>query len=61
MCGADVCLGIRIRETGRVHIFSADSSGFWAFVGVQLVYLPRRTAVPEADLSRNLIIQLQVK
>jgi hypothetical protein len=45
MCGADVCLGIRIRETGRVHIFSADSSGFWAFVGVQLVYLPRRTAV----------------
>jgi hypothetical protein len=45
MCGADVCLGIRIRETGQVHIFSADSSGFWAFVGVQLVYLPRRTAV----------------
>jgi hypothetical protein len=46
MCGADVCLGIRIRETSRVHIFSADSSGFWAFVGLQLVYLPRRTSIP---------------
>jgi hypothetical protein len=45
MCGADVCLGIYIQETSQVHIFSADSSGFWAFVGVQLVYLPRRTAV----------------
>jgi hypothetical protein len=45
MCGANVCLDICIQETGQVHIFSADSSGFWAFVGLQLVYLPRRTAV----------------
>ncbi len=37
MCGADVCLGIRIRESGRIYIFSADPSGFWAFVGAQLV------------------------
>jgi hypothetical protein len=41
MCGADVCLGIRIRDTGRVYMFSADASGFWEFVGSQLVSLPR--------------------
>jgi hypothetical protein len=38
-CGADVCVGIRIRETGQVHILSADTSGFWAFLGSQLVRL----------------------
>jgi hypothetical protein len=41
MCGADVCLGIRIRDTGRVYMFSADASGFWEFVGSQLVSLPQ--------------------
>jgi hypothetical protein len=41
MCDADVCLGIRIRDTGRVYMFSADASGFWGFVGSQLVSLPR--------------------
>jgi hypothetical protein len=41
MCGADVCLGIRIRDTGRVYMFSADASGFWEFVGSHLVSLPR--------------------
>jgi uncharacterized ferredoxin-like protein len=37
MCDADVCLGIRLRETGQVYILSADASGFWAFLGSQLV------------------------
>jgi hypothetical protein len=32
-CGADVCLCIRIRDTGRFYMFSADASGFWEFVG----------------------------
>jgi hypothetical protein len=32
-CGADVCLGIRIRESGKIFIFSADISGFWSFIG----------------------------
>jgi hypothetical protein len=41
MCGADVYLGIRIRDTGRVCMFSADASGFWEFVGTHLVSLPR--------------------
>ncbi|KAB8077629.1 hypothetical protein BDV29DRAFT_45336 [Aspergillus leporis] len=36
MCDADVCLGIRIRDTGRVYMFSADASGFWESVGSQL-------------------------
>lgn len=37
MCDADVCVGIRMRETGQIHILSADTSGFWAFLPLQLV------------------------
>jgi hypothetical protein len=37
MCDADVCVGIRMRETGQIHILSADASGFWAFLTSQLV------------------------
>lgn len=37
LCGADVCLGIRLRESGKVFIFSADTSGFWSFLGPHLV------------------------
>ncbi|CAG8079185.1 unnamed protein product [Penicillium nalgiovense] len=37
MCDADVCVGIRLRETGQVFLLSADASGFWAFLGSQLV------------------------
>lgn len=37
LCGADVCVEIRIRETGQVHILSADTTGFWAFLTAQLV------------------------
>jgi hypothetical protein len=37
MCDADVCVGIRIRETGQVYILSADTSGFWAFLTSPLV------------------------
>lgn len=39
LCGADVCLGIRIRDSGNVYIFSADQSGFWAFLGRKLVHI----------------------
>ncbi|KAL4935257.1 hypothetical protein BDV06DRAFT_132469 [Aspergillus oleicola] len=52
LCGADVCLGIRIRESGRVHIFTADSLGFWAFVGAQLdSYYPTPSQITEKDIS----------
>lgn len=39
MCDADVCVGIRLRETGQVFILQADTSGFWAFLSSQLVCL----------------------
>jgi hypothetical protein len=61
MCGADVCLGIRIRDTGRVHIFSADASGFWAFVGSKLVYSRHMHIHPKANSFRTAIIHPQVK
>jgi myosin heavy subunit len=38
LCEADVCVGIRLRETGQVFfILSADVSGFGGFLGLQLV------------------------
>lgn len=37
MCDADVYIGIRLRETGQVHVLTADDSGFWAFLASQLV------------------------
>jgi hypothetical protein len=61
MCGADVCLGIRIRDTGRVYMFSADASGFWEFVGSQLVSLPDLHIASIADSLRVRTIQLQVR
>ncbi|KAJ6093087.1 hypothetical protein N7486_008376, partial [Penicillium sp. IBT 16267x] len=36
MCDADVCVGIRLRETGQVHVLSLDDSEFWAFLNSQL-------------------------
>ncbi|KAJ6116253.1 hypothetical protein N7512_005978 [Penicillium capsulatum] len=36
MCDADVYVGIRLRETGQVHVLSLDGSGFWAFLNSQL-------------------------
>ncbi|KAF7590506.1 hypothetical protein BBP40_002803 [Aspergillus hancockii] len=51
MCGADICLGIRIRESGQVFIFSADSSGFWSFLSTQLVsYYPTPVKRSKKDL-----------
>lgn len=62
LCGADVCLGIRIRESGQVFIFSADSSGIWSFLRSQLVgiveYLCTFT-IP--DFSRPPTIQHQLR
>jgi hypothetical protein len=37
MCGADVCLGIRLRDSGRVFTFMADASGFWSKFDTSLV------------------------
>ncbi|KXL49170.1 hypothetical protein M433DRAFT_141688 [Acidomyces richmondensis BFW] len=52
MCDADVCLGIRLRETGQVYFFSADASGFWAFLSSQLnSYYPTPKLVTDRDLE----------
>ncbi|CAG8937541.1 unnamed protein product [Penicillium salamii] len=52
MCEADVCLGIRLRETGQVFIFSVDASGFWDFLGSQLnSYYPAPHLITEQDLE----------
>ncbi|KAJ5215252.1 uncharacterized protein N7498_001659 [Penicillium cinerascens] len=54
MCDADVCLGIRIRETGQIHILSADTSGFWAFLASQLSsYYPKPRLITEVDLQKT--------
>lgn len=61
MCDADVCLGIRLRETGQVFLLSADSSGFWGFLGTQLVgYRIFGRKEKNADIPRALIIQPQI-
>ncbi|KAJ5473963.1 hypothetical protein N7475_003529 [Penicillium sp. IBT 31633x] len=53
MCDADVCVGIRLRETGQVFILSADASGFWAFLGSQLnSYYPSPMLVTDQDLEQ---------
>ncbi|CRL22549.1 unnamed protein product [Penicillium camemberti] len=52
LCGADVCLGIRIRDTGRVFTFSADRSGFWAFLSSKLSsYYPKPIQKSGEDLE----------
>ncbi|PKX99509.1 uncharacterized protein P174DRAFT_334459, partial [Aspergillus novofumigatus IBT 16806] len=54
MCGADIYLGICIRDTGQVYIFSADASGFWAFVGSKLnCYYPPPSQVTDRDFSNS--------
>ncbi|KAJ5161034.1 hypothetical protein N7492_006426 [Penicillium capsulatum] len=53
MCDADVCVGIRLRETGQVHILSSDSSGFWAFLTSQLgSYYPTPNFITDRDLEK---------
>ena len=39
MCDADMFLGIRLRDSGRVFTFLADSMGFWSGLDSQLVGL----------------------
>ncbi|CAG8261917.1 unnamed protein product [Penicillium salamii] len=54
MCEADVCLGIRLRETGQVFILSADASGFWGFLGSQLnCYYPAPYLITQRDLKTS--------
>ncbi|KAJ5938511.1 hypothetical protein N7466_001645 [Penicillium verhagenii] len=54
ICDADVCVGIRLHETGKVFILSADSTGFWEFVKSKLdSYYPVPKFVTEQDLEKT--------
>ncbi|KAJ5111787.1 hypothetical protein NUU61_001417 [Penicillium alfredii] len=53
MCDADVCVGIRLRETGQVYILSSDASGFWAFLNSQLgSHYPAPKLIPNQDMEK---------
>ncbi|GLA33082.1 hypothetical protein AnigIFM63326_002164 [Aspergillus niger] len=54
LCDADVCLGIRIRESGQVTTFLSDSTGFWSGLPSQLeTYYPRPIQKTAQDLDFN--------
>lgn len=59
MFDADVCVGIRLRETGEVMFLSADPLGFWDSFRSRLVQNTTKTqrGAWHADDSRNPIIQ----
>ncbi|KAJ5131878.1 hypothetical protein N7448_006036 [Penicillium atrosanguineum] len=53
LCEADVCVGIRLRETGQVFILLADASGFWGFLRSQLgSYYPTLFLITDQDLEK---------
>ena len=37
LCNADVCLGIRLRENGKVFTFQSDGTDFWSAIRRHLV------------------------
>ncbi|GLA78952.1 hypothetical protein AtubIFM55763_001117 [Aspergillus tubingensis] len=54
LCDADVCLGIRIRESGQVTTFLSDSTGFWSALSSQLeTYYPRPIQITAKDFDLN--------
>ncbi|KAJ5515826.1 hypothetical protein N7527_007386 [Penicillium freii] len=55
MCNADVCVGIRMRETGQVHILSADATGFWAFLTTELSsHYPTPLLVTDPNIEKDI-------
>jgi hypothetical protein len=61
LCEADVCFGIRIRDTGRVFTFSANRSGFWAFLSSKLVCYKQTQDDHYTKIGRALTILSQSK
>ncbi|KAJ6036019.1 hypothetical protein N7540_000298 [Penicillium herquei] len=54
MCNADVCVGVRMRETGQIYILSADVSGFWDFLTTQLnSHYPIPNVTTERDFEKG--------
>lgn len=62
MFDADVCVGIRLRETGEVMFLSADPLGFWDSFRSRLVHNTTNTQREawHADNPRNPIIQPRI-
>lgn len=56
MCDADICVGIRLRETGQVYILMVDNSGVWAFLASHLVCHKLRHLQKRRLIFRALII-----
>ncbi|KAJ5646728.1 hypothetical protein N7490_003100 [Penicillium lividum] len=53
MCDADVCVGIRFRETGQVYVLTVDKSGVWAFLASHLsAYYPTPRFMTDQDLEK---------
>ncbi|GCB25823.1 hypothetical protein AAWM_08708 [Aspergillus awamori] len=54
LCDADVCLGIRIRESGQFTTFLSDSAGFWSGLPSQLeIYYPRPIQKTEKNFDTH--------
>lgn len=52
MCGADVCLGICIRDTGRVYMFPRMLWGFRNSLGHSCSYYPTPSQITDKDISK---------
>ncbi|RDK41106.1 hypothetical protein M752DRAFT_277153 [Aspergillus phoenicis ATCC 13157] len=54
LCDADVCLGIRIRESDQVTTFLCDSTVFWSGLSSQLeTHYPRPNQITSKDFDFN--------
>ncbi|KAJ5492484.1 hypothetical protein N7453_010581 [Penicillium expansum] len=54
ICDTEVCVGIKLYETGKVFILSADSTGFWEFLKSKLdSYYPVPKLVTNQDLGKT--------
>ncbi|RAH84382.1 hypothetical protein BO86DRAFT_442715 [Aspergillus japonicus CBS 114.51] len=52
LCDADICLGIRIRDSGQVTTFQADPTGFWSGFSSHLErYYPRPVQKTDKDFD----------
>ncbi|KAF7594871.1 hypothetical protein BBP40_007905 [Aspergillus hancockii] len=54
MCGADVFVGIRLKESGRLYTLLAESSPFWSFLRSQLdSYYPTPIHLTNKDFEMH--------
>lgn len=51
-CNADVCLGIKLRDTGKIMTFCADKTGVWSSFVRYLVFHHPISSMPKANSNR---------